>query len=102
MKILFSIFIFGLIVFLNLGLFLPSLLAVKEEDIGRNINHLKKYKWFQDLLNNQEHKQLIIHDKDVRRVIGTFDSKKMDKNFFQDRYRKKIQNIIQQKSNSLV
>ncbi|MFD1336267.1 hypothetical protein ACFQ4N_11945 [Oceanobacillus iheyensis] len=101
MELLFYIFIFGLIVFLNLGLYLPSLMAVNEEDIGRNSSHLKKYKWFQELLNDKEYKQLIVHDKDVRAAIGKFDSKKIDKKLFQNRYRKKLQNIIQKKSNNL-
>lgn len=100
MKVLFYIFVFGLVVFLNLGLYLPSLLAVNEEDIGRNTNHLKKYKWFQELLKNKEYKQLIVHDKDVRKVIGKFDSKKIDKNFFQNRYRNRLQNTLQQKLNN--
>jgi len=43
-KLLFYILVLGLLVFLNLGLYLPSLLAVDEEDIERNTNRLKKYK----------------------------------------------------------
>lgn len=100
MKLLFYILVFGLIVFLNLGLFIPSLLAVDEEDIGGNINRLKKYKWFQELLGDEKYKQLIVHDKDVRRVIGKFDDKKIDKNIFQNRYRKKLQNVLQQRLNN--
>src|SRR5699024_11786561 len=68
MKLLFYILVFGLIVFLNLGLFIPSLLAVDEEDIRGNINRLKKSKWFQELLGDEKYNQLIVHDKDVRRV----------------------------------
>ncbi|ALX47505.1 hypothetical protein [Lentibacillus amyloliquefaciens] len=100
MKLLFYILIFGFIVFLNLGLYLPSLLSVDEEDIGKNTNRLKKYKWFQELLSIEEYKQLIVHDKDVRRVIGKFNGKKIDKTFFQNRYRKKLQNTLQQKLNN--
>src|SRR5690625_1557549 len=100
MKILFYVLMLGLIVFLNLGLYLPSLLAVDEEDIGRNTNRLKKYKWFQELLGDKEYKKLINHDKDVRKIIGKFDDKKIDKKFFQNRYRKKLQNVLQQKLNN--
>ncbi|WP_160162346.1 hypothetical protein [Oceanobacillus iheyensis] len=46
------------------------------------------------VLNDKEYKQLIVHDKDVREVIGKFDSKKIDKKLFQNRYRKKLQNIL--------
>ena len=99
-KLLFYILVLGLLVFLNLGLYLPSLLAVDEEDIERNTNRLKKYKWFQELLRDKEYRQLIIHDKDVRKVIGKFNDKKIDKVFFQSRYRKKLQNILQQKLNN--
>lgn len=99
MKFLYYALMFGLIIFLNLGLYLPSLFAVDEEDIGRNTNRLKKYKWFQELLSDKEYKQLINHDKDVRKVIGKFNDKKIDKRFFQNRYRKKLQNVLQQKLN---
>lgn len=99
MKLLFYIFMLGLIIFLNLGLFIPSLLSVSEEDIGKNINRLKKYKWFKELLDNEEYQQLIIYDRDVRKVIGKFNNKKIDKRFFQNRYRKKLQSILQHKLN---
>jgi hypothetical protein len=98
-KLLFYVVLFGLIVLLNVGIYIPSLLAVNEEDIGRNINSLKKYNWFQDLLGNNVYHQLIVHDKDVRRVIGKFDNNRIDKNLFQNKYRKKLQSILQQKSN---
>ena len=100
MKLLFYILMFGLIVFLNLGLYLPFLLSVDEEDIGKNVSRLKKHKWFQELLSDKGFKQLIIHDKDVRKVIGKFNDKKIGKEFFQNRYRKKLQNILQKKLNN--
>lgn len=94
MHFLLYILLFSLIVFLNVGLYVPSLLAVDEENIGRNINRLKKYKWFQELVGDKEYKQLMIHDKDVRKVIGKFDDKKMNKRFFQNRYRKKLVEVV--------
>ncbi|RYG71963.1 hypothetical protein EU245_12120 [Lentibacillus lipolyticus] len=100
MKLLFYVLMLGFIVFLNIGLFLPFVFSVDEDDIGKNIKRLKKYNWFQELLGDKDYKQLIIHDKDVRKVIGKFDDKKIDKKFFQNRYRKKLQNILQQKSNN--
>ncbi|MCF3943034.1 hypothetical protein [Oceanobacillus alkalisoli] len=99
MKLLFFVLLFGFILFLNLGLYLPSLMSVDEEDIGKNVSRLKKHKWFQELLSDKGFKQLIIHDKDVRKVIGKFNDKKIDKEFFQNRYRKKLENILQQKLN---
>lgn len=47
-KLLFYALLLGFILFLNLGLYLPSLLSVDEEDIGKNTNRLKKSKWFQE------------------------------------------------------
>ena len=100
MKFLLYISVLGLIVFINLGLFIPSLLAVSEEEIGKNINRLKKHKWFQELLDNKEYKQLITLDKDVRKIIGKFNDKQIDKKFSQIKYRKKLQNILQRKLNN--
>ncbi|GGN62511.1 MULTISPECIES: hypothetical protein [Oceanobacillus] len=48
MKLLSYALLLGFILFLNLGLYLPSLLSVDEEDIGKNTNRLKKSKWFQE------------------------------------------------------
>jgi uncharacterized protein YktA (UPF0223 family) len=92
---------FGFIVFLNFGLFLPSL-AVNEEDIGRNTNLLKKYKWFQELLNDKAYRKLIVHDNDVRKIIGKFNDKKIDKKCFQNRYQKRLQSILEQKSSTVI
>lgn len=52
------------------------------------------------MVSRVEYKQLIIHDKDVRKVIGKFNDKKIDKKFFRNRYRKKLQSILQQKLNN--
>lgn len=101
MELLFYIFVIGLIVFLSLGLYLPSLMSVDEADIGENISNLKNVKWFQDLLNDKEFKQLIVHDHDVRKIIGKFNSNKIGKKSSQNRYRKKLQHVLQEKANRL-
>lgn len=98
LKLIFYFFTLALIVFLNIGLYLPFLKG-DEEDICSNINRLKKYKWFQDLLNNKNYKELIVYDKDVRKVIGKFSGNKIDSKFFQNIYRKKLHNTLHQKSN---
>lgn len=101
MKLLFYILIFGLIVFLNVGLYLPSLLAVDEEDIGRNTKRLKKHQWFQDFLSNDKYKDLIVHDQDVRKVIGKFNDNRIEGKLFEGMYRRKLQSVLQKKSNGL-
>ncbi|SIS57380.1 hypothetical protein [Salimicrobium salexigens] len=90
-----------LVIAINLFTILPLISKTDEEDIGENITRLKKYQWFQDLLSDEANKQLIVHDNDVRRTIGKFKSNKFDNKFFCNKYRNKLQSILNQKSNRL-
>lgn len=96
MEILLLLFIFALIVYVNIGDFFPFL-KVNEEDIGRNLNHLKKHHWFQKYLNDEAYRKLIIHDKDVRKVIGKFDSNKLSRDSNQRKYQKRLQKVLMNK-----
>ncbi|ERI10022.1 hypothetical protein, partial [Aneurinibacillus aneurinilyticus] len=70
-----------ILISLNLAIYIPFL-KVDEEDIGRNLKHLNKYQWFQNYLNDEKYRELIIHNKDVRRVIGKFNSDKLEKDSY--------------------
>ncbi len=96
LDILILLFIFSLIVYLNIGDFLPFL-KVNEEDIGRNLNQLKKHHWFQKHLNNETYREPIIHDKIVRKAIGKFNTSKLHKDSYQRKCQKKLQKILVQK-----
>lgn len=100
MELIFYILLFAFIVFLNVGLFIPSLISVDEEAIGRNMRELKKYNWFKDLLQDDRYKQFIVHDKEVRKLIGKFNGKKIEEHHKQEKYRKKLQDLLQTKLNS--
>src|SRR5690625_7369662 len=90
---LFLLFIFALIVYVNIGDFLPFL-KVNEEDIGRNLNHLKKHQWFQKHLNNEADRELIIHDKGVREAIGKLNSNKLSRDSYQRKCQKRLHKIL--------
>lgn len=96
MNILILLFLFALIIYLNIGDFLP-LLKINEEDIGRNLNHLKKLDWFQKYLNNETHRELIIHDKIVRKAIGKFNTSKLNRDSYQRKCQKRLQKVLVQK-----
>lgn len=98
MKALLYVLVFAVIVFLNLGLYLPALFTVDEEDIGRNMNQLKKYEWFNALLDQEEYRHFIIHDRDVRNTIGKLKTKNIDRKYFQHSYRKRLEKLLQKKS----
>lgn len=85
----------GLNIILDLlGLFVSSpFRKVNESDIGRNIKILKKYQWFQNYLNDERHRELIIHNKDFRQVIGKFKSNKLDRSTYQDKCQEKLRKI---------
>lgn len=96
METLFLLFVFALIVYVNIGDFLP-LLKVNEEDIGRNLNHLKKHHWFQNYLKDNTYRKLIIHDKVVRKAIGKFNSNKLSKDSYQRKCQKRLQKVLTNK-----
>ena len=91
----------ALIIF-NWFTIVPLIPKVDEEDIGKNINDLKKYQWFKNLLSDEEYRDLIIHDNDVRKTIGKFSNDKLNKRFFKTKYQRKLQYLLQKKSNQLV
>ncbi|MDL4839337.1 hypothetical protein [Aquibacillus rhizosphaerae] len=66
---------------------------VNESDIGRNIKELKKHQWFRNYLNEEKHRELIIHNKDVRQVIGKFKSEKLDRDYYQEKCQKKLKKV---------
>jgi len=90
-----------LLIGINLFTIVPLISRTSEEDIGKNIKHLKKHQWFQDLLSNEVYKELIIQDKYVRKTIGKFNSEKLDKKSFKNKYQNKLQNILHQKTNRM-
>lgn len=85
---------------LNLTLHIPFL-KVYEEDIGRNLKHLKKHQWFQNYLNNEKYRELIIHNKDVRQAIGKFKSNKLDKDSYNMKCQKRLHKVLLKKLNNV-
>jgi len=81
---------------LNFSIYLPFF-KPSEEDVTRNINELKKYEWFKDLYKDEKNAHLIIYDLKVRRSIGKFNIKKINKDSYQKYYRKKLNGILKNK-----
>lgn len=70
---------------------------VSGEDINNNIKLLKKTHWFQTLLKNEKYRELIIHNNDVRYEIGDLNTNRLKRNIQNDRYRRKIQRLLEKK-----
>jgi hypothetical protein len=85
---------------LELAIYIPFL-KVDEEDIGRNLKHLNKYQWFQNYLNDEKYRELIIHNKDVRRVIGKFNSDKLEKDSYNMKCQKRLHKMLLKKLNNV-
>ena len=81
---------------LTLGWFAKQ---VTEDEIVRNIHFLKEEKnvWFQERLADVQYKKLIIHDWDVRTMIGQFEPNKMKRPSYLLRQQKRIDNLLQKK-----
>ncbi|MEZ2717817.1 hypothetical protein C2I17_07045 [Niallia circulans] len=83
---------------LNLAVYIPFL-KVDEEDVCRNVKHLKKHQWFQNYLNVEEYRGLIIHDKDVRQCIGKFKSSKLHNHSYQNKCQEKLYKALLKNGN---
>ena len=79
----------------SIGTFLlPFIKEVTEEEVDKNIQFLKQYQWFINLLNDDKYKELVNKDEDVRYVIGKFNRNKMKKISYHNKYQKKINKIL--------
>ena len=74
-----------------------SCINPNEKNVENNIRHLKKYQWFQFYLEDEKYRHLIIYDNDVRKVIGKFNVKKIDKDFYSFRCQEKLDKILTKK-----
>jgi len=101
MKLMYIIGLILFIIFLNIGLYLPSLFHVDEDDIRKNLKKLRELQWFQNITNNHTYKQLIVHDADVRKCIGRFNTGKIDRKSFQKKYEYKLKSILHEKTSRL-
>ena len=69
----------------------------EEDDIQHNIEQLRKTEWFQQYLKQQPYRDLLIYDKDVRKVIGKLNGKKLAKNPQRQAYQRIITRALQRK-----
>ena len=76
-------------------LFTSFMKDVTDEEIEKNIKFLNKYEWFQSYFDNEEHKKLISEDDDVRFIIGKINIKKMKRNSYRNKTKKKLEVILQ-------
>ena len=74
---------------------------VYEEDISNNIKLLKKNQWFQGLMNDEKYRELVVRDKYVRYEIGYLNTERLQRNVYKDRYKKKIQKVLDKRYNQL-
>lgn len=79
---------------LNIAAYLPFL-AVDEEDISKNMRQLKKYHWFQILLNNDKYREQIIHNHKVRQTIGRMNTQKLYKKTYNAKCQNRLHSMLQ-------
>ncbi|CAM3179905.1 hypothetical protein FITA111629_08315 [Filibacter tadaridae] len=86
---------------LTLGWFVRQ---VTEDEIVRNVRFLKEEEsvWYQERFANGKFRKLIIHDWEVRTMIGQFEPEKMKKLSYLTRQQKRIDRILIKKVNALV
>ncbi|MBR7553601.1 hypothetical protein ACFFJI_11450 [Allobacillus sp. GCM10007491] len=68
---------------------------VDTNDISNNLKVLKRTQWFQALMKDEKHRELIVHNKDVRYEIGYLNTERLKRNAHKDRYKNKIQKILE-------
>ena len=72
---------------------------VTQKDIERNIEQLKERSWFQYYLKNEKYRGLIQDDKDVRHLIGKFNTKKLGRDSsYHEKCHDKLERMLEKKS----
>ncbi|MCZ2258143.1 hypothetical protein [Sporosarcina sp. G11-34] len=82
-------------------LIFSSMKDVTEGEINKNIEFLKKYEWFQAYIDNVQRNKLIKENDQVRHVIGKINIEKMWRNSYQNKYRKKLEVMLQKQTNNV-
>ena len=85
---------------LNFAVYLPFL-KPSEADISRNIATLKKYEWYKDYYQNEQYTHLIIHNKKVRKVLGSLNNTRIANPKYQSFYKKKIDKVLRKQLNTI-
>lgn len=80
----------------NLLLYLPFF-KPDEGDITKNIRELNKQSWYVKLKENNEIREKIIYDKDVRQMIGRFHFRKLSQPAYQIKCQGKLTLILSKK-----
>lgn len=81
---------------LNILVYLPFL-KVDEEDIESALKQLKKHEWFREYLIDERYRKLIIHDKDVRHLIGKFNPNKLASSNYHGKCQMKLNRVLENK-----
>lgn len=101
MELIGVLLLLAFVTFLNIALYIPSLITVTEEEITANMRKLKTYDWFQQLTEDETYKKLLTYNQKVRKMIGNFSTKKLDQPLYQRRYRKRLQTLLEEESSHL-
>lgn len=73
-------------------------MKISEDDIGRNMRTLKKKDWFQQFLTNAKFRNLIIYDRDIRRLIGRCNTKRLETKIYDRLFRRKLHKRLVKKA----
>lgn len=87
--------------FLNVAIFLPFR-KVDEEDIGHGLRSLKKESWFQQFLTNDKFRSLIVHDRDIRNLIGKCKPNHLNKERYANAFRRRLHKLLVKKTTAPV
>ncbi len=71
---------------------------VTEDDITENINYLKKQSWFQEYLENDRFRHVIIYDQKVRDFIGKLKTSKLKKDRYVYKTEHKLHKLLIEKT----
>lgn len=94
MELIGVLLLLAFVTFLNIALYIPSLITVTEEEITANMRKLKTYDWFQQLTEDKTYKTLLTYNQKVRKMIGNFSTKKIRSTALSTSLSKKITNFI--------
>lgn len=75
---------------------------MNEGKVEDNMVQLQQYRWFHELLDDARFAPLIVHDPDVRKAIASLSQRQLQCKAYGKRSRRKIEQLIHEKSKQLV
>lgn len=79
-------------------LYMSESSLVSKRTIARKLRLLEKEAWFQQLLDEPIYAELVANDRQVRKIIGACNIRKLKKPAYIDRYSYRLETVLEKRA----